>query len=407
MRRWALFFITMLLWFPVHARGQAGDDVEVSVITMGPGPLVYERFGHIAIRMRNTQTGFDVLFDWGNFDFEEPNFVGKFIKGSLLYSIDGKQSDRWLAFYGTEQDRTITEQVLDLDPAQKDKLRSLIAKNLENPRYLYDYFLDNCSTRVRDAIDQATDGQLAPQWTALTPHSYRWHSRRLMDVGIENKALSALMDFTYSGRADHPLTQWQATFVPMELSKLLDTATISRADGSTMPLVKERRQLNSSALPGNSEPSESRSPLRFTLPIGLVLATLVFVCSRCFRVGYWVLTGLWSGFAAFGSILFFVLICFTRHWVVAWNENFLQFSPVSILIFMAVLVPRLRRTFVRLPWVIVGLSVIGLAITISHLTPQLTAPAVALALPLHLAVCAGWKRKPATVEGASRNVPIA
>lgn len=409
MRRWALSFLLMLLGLPLLVRAQPGamDDIEVSVITMGPGRMVYERFGHIAIRLHNPQTGFDLLFDWGNFDFDEPNFVGKFVKGSLLYSMAGKPTDQWLQFYANGQDRTVTEQVLNLDGLQKAKLRSLLAKNLEKPDYLYDYYLDNCSTRVRDVLDQTLDSQLKPQWQATTPHSFRWQTRRLMDVGAENKAMSVLIDFCCGPKVDHPLSQWEAGFIPMELSKLLDAATLKMADGSSLPLVRERRPLHVTKLPGNFEPISSPNPIRWTLPIGLFLGGILFVWSKWFRVGYWALTGLWSGFAAFGAIFFTVIICFTRHWVVDWNENFLQFSPVSIPIFMAVLVPRLRATFAKLPLVAVGLSALGLLITISHLTPQQNAAAVSLALPMHLAVWAGWNaRKSAGVETTPQPVPI-
>lgn len=385
------------------------DDVEVSIITMGPGPLVYERFGHIAIRLRIGSSGDDVLYDWGNFDFEEPNFIGKFVKGSLLYSMDAKPTDRWLQFYQLDQDRSITEQALDLDPDQKRKLFALLIENERDPKYLYDYYLDNCSTRVRDILDKAVDGQLAPQWTTATPNSFRWQTRRLMDVGIDNKAMSLLIDLCCGRKVDHPLSQWESAFIPMELSKLLDSARITHADGTRSPLVKQRRELNRSVLFGNAEPAVSRSTVRYALPVGIVFGALTLAAARFVRVGFWVLAGAWSAFASFGAIFFVVIICFTRHWVVDWNENFLQFSPVSIGVLAGVLVPRWRNSLRHLPKIALGLSAAGLAITISHLTLQQAAPAVCLALPAHLAVMLGWSRGKTTGTGGDpgHKLPIA
>lgn len=408
MPRWAIVFFAWILCCTSALRGAIEpDEVEVSIITMGPGPMVYERFGHIAIRLRIPSAGPDVLYDWGNFDFGEPNFIGKFVKGSLLYSMDTKPTDRWLEFYQLTQDRAITEQLLSLDAGQKRKLFDLLIENERNPKYLYDYYLDNCSTRVRDILDKSVDGQFAPQWTAATPNSFRWHTRRLMDVGVDNKAMSLLIDLCCGRKVDHPLSQWEAAFIPMELSNLLDAAQINHADGTRSPLVKERRELNRTTFPGNAEPAESRSTVRYALPIGLVLGAVMFAAAKFFRIGFWVLAGLWSAFASFGTVFFIVIICFTRHWVVDWNENFLQFSPVSIGILAGVLVPRLRKLLRWLPLIAFGLSVLGLAITISHLTIQQTAPAVCLALPAHLALLLGWNtRKAGTVAEPARKLPI-
>jgi hypothetical protein len=394
MPHWATFFLVTVLCFSASLFAAVDpDDVEVSVITMGPGPLVYERFGHIAIRIRNEKTGQDFLYDWGNFDFEEPNFIGKFVKGSLLYSMDSKPTDRWLAFYQLQQDRSVTEQVLNLDATQKQKLFGLLIANEENPKYLYDYYLDNCSTRVRDLLDATLGGQVAPQWSGLTPNSFRWHTRRLLDVGIENQILSMLIDFSAGPRVDEPLTQWQASFVPMELSKLLEKTSANRSDGTTLPLVRERRILNDSKLPGNAEPTTARSPVRWALAIGLLLAGTTAGCARLFRIGFWFFAGIWSAFAVFGTVFFLVVICFTRHWIVDWNANFLQFSPISAGMLAGVLVPRWRQGMQHLPAIAVGLSVIGLLITISHVTIQQAAPAIGLALPMHLAVMFGWKAR--------------
>lgn len=406
MRFRALFCcaILCLCLAPFSARAQVTpEEIEISVVTFGPGPIVYERFGHVAIRVRADTAGFDALYDWGNFDFEEPNFIGKFVKGSLLYSMARKPTYVVLPFYQLDQDRSVTEQVLNLDDAQKRRLLAALDANQQNPRYLYDYYKDNCSTRVRDLIDQTVDGQLAAQWADPPPFntampeiknetpSLRWHTRRLLNVGVDNQVLSTLIDFCNGPRVDQPLSRWDAAFIPMELCKALDDATYQRPDGTVVALVKERRVLNTTRTPGNAEPSLSIDPFRWTLPIGLIGGVLIVLLARVWRLGFWIGAGLVSAFAAFGAIFFTIIILFTRHWVVAMNENYLQFSPASIVVLAAILVPRLRKRFRYAPAIAAGLSVAGLAITISPLTIQQNWPAVCFALPLHLAVWYGWK----------------
>ena len=379
------------------------DQIEVSVLTFGPGPAVYERFGHIAIRIQVENQNIDYLYDWGNFDFGEPNFVGKFVKGNLLYSMAQKPTSEWLPYYQVEMDRSVTEQMLDLDPAQKTKLIELLDANLKNPDYLYDALKDNCSTRLRDVLDASVDNQLAPQWTRTTPNSYRWHIRRLMTVGLDNQALSLLLDICFGPRVDHSLSQWQAAFVPMELSTFLETAQLANADGSHRPLVKARRVLNQSMAPGNAEPTTAKSPVRWALPIGVILAAFAAIFSYYSRLGFWIIVAVWSAFAAFGAVFFVIILCLTRHWVVGWNENFLQFSPLSLGILAGTLVPRWRNALSSLPMLAVGLSTVGLAITISHLTIQQNAPAVCLAFPLHLAVMLGWKQRASSAADPIQN----
>lgn len=402
MRRWLAFCIAWLILFASPSRGQIPlDEAEISVLTFGPGPAVYERFGHIAIRLRVPSRGIDALYDWGNFDFHEPNFIGKFMKGSLLYSIEEKPTEAWLPFYRDEQDRSVIEQVLNLDDSEKARLIESLRLNLSDPKYLYDYFLDNCSTRIRDLIDRSIGGQLSPQMAGTTPHSFRWQMRRLMPVQIENKVFLTLSDFAGGPRIDLPLTQWQAAFVPMELATSLDAATITRADGSRVPLVHERRVLNTSQLPGNAEPTDASNPLQWTLPLGLLLGGITLAAARWFRIGFWTLAGAWSLFASFGVIMFTFMIFASRHWAVDWNQNYLQFSPVSLAILLAVMLPSLRRRWKRLPMIAAGLSVVGLAITISHLTIQQNAPAVGLAVPMHLALWLGWA-KPSLPGGVEK-----
>lgn len=388
MPRRLLFAILALLSLaqPTFAQTRPADEPVVSIITLGPGPMVFERFGHNAIRVQIPSRRVDYWFDWGNFSFDDPAFISRFIFGDTRYWMAAKDAPGMIDVYARREDRTVTEQTLRLTAAQSARLlAALDAKNTEATRYYrYDYFIDNCSTRVRDAIDAAANGQLRPQMQTLTPHGYRWQMRRLVPVGPDNVVLSALMDFCAGPRADRPLSEWDTAFLPMELSRRLDTITVADDAGNRVPFVTARRVWNTTTSPGNAEPATADSPAVATTLIGVALAATMLAAARFFWPGFVALAFAWESFAAIGALFFTTTAAFTRHWVVSWNVNALQFSPLAFVVLAAMILgrrwPRLRRAADAS----LVLSVIAAAITI--LSPQRAAPAIGLALPLHAAV---------------------
>ncbi len=128
---------------------------------MGPGRSVYERYGHNAIWIRDLDTGTDLVYNYGTFDFTTPGFVTNFIKGRPRYWLGVSDLGETLRQY-THAERDVVAQELNLSPAQRSELATYLAYNAlpENRVYTYDYFLDNCSTRVRDALDRVLQGAL-------------------------------------------------------------------------------------------------------------------------------------------------------------------------------------------------------------------------------------------------------
>jgi hypothetical protein len=154
---------------------------------MGVGEQVWEQFGHNAIWIRDMSRppsaggGTDSVYHWGLFDFSQPNFIPRFLKGEMLYSMGGFTLASTMSDYH-RLDRSVWAQELDLTPAQKLALRNYIQWNEqpENRGYFYNYYHDNCSTRVRDALDRALGGVLrSAMATRMTGTTYRSHTRRL------------------------------------------------------------------------------------------------------------------------------------------------------------------------------------------------------------------------------------
>ena len=215
---------------------------QISVLTFGQGDLVFERFGHNALRIRDALTGSDLAYNWGMFSFEQPNFLGRFLTGDTQYWVEAFPS-QWLIDNYARDDRESFEQELNLTPEQAERLAIAVADNATEAKkfYRYDYFRDNCSTRVRDMLDSALGGALKTQFTVgTTPWTYRSESVRLTAA---DGLAQAGIDVALGPRADIPMTAWEAMFIPMRLRDYLRDVTVPVAGGGTQPLVAAERQL--------------------------------------------------------------------------------------------------------------------------------------------------------------------
>jgi len=127
---------------------------QISLLTSSPGEELYTTFGHSAIRIKDTLSGKDIVYNYGIFDFRTPNFYQKFIRGKLMYRLGRQRIDSFLSVY-TDENRKVTERVMNLSQSQKAEIISFLAKNYlpENRKYLYDFFYDNCASRIRDVVE--------------------------------------------------------------------------------------------------------------------------------------------------------------------------------------------------------------------------------------------------------------
>lgn len=316
---------------PADAQGEPGASIMVSVITFGPGDLVFERFGHNALRVRDDATGKDLAYNWGMFSFDEPNFLGRFLSGDTRYWVEAFPT-AWLVDMYRRQDRTIHEQVLTLTPAQRLELARFVEESAreENRYYRYDYFLDNCSTRLRDAIDHALGGSLARRFEPMTtPWTFRSESVRLMTA---DGLAQAGMDVALGPRADEPISAWEAMFVPMRLRDYLREVTVV-SDGGTVPLVAREVVLHQPVARA-PEPTERRG-----LAIGgygliagvwmLILAPFGAAQRRRTRVPAAVMAALWHGLTGVLGFALLGMWLFSAH--VFWydNWNLLLLSPLG------------------------------------------------------------------------------
>ena len=275
MQRWLQ--VMALLWLAAvgSAQAQPADESrQISLLTFAPGELYWQRFGHNALLVQDSATGQELVYNYGIFNFEQENFFLNFARGKMQYQLAADSLQRTLALYAYEG-RWVYAQRLNLDAAQRRSLADFLAWNArpENAEYRYDYFRANCSTRVRDALDQALGGALRKQLEArIEPASYRFDATRLI---TPIPALMAGMDFIMGPAGDPPETLWQRSFVPEVLMRAVRETRIGNA-----PLVQAEGFLLTNAQ-SPAIPQRPLSLLPFTLSVGLLLGlALPLLASR-------------------------------------------------------------------------------------------------------------------------------
>ena len=311
------------------ARAEAGDELTVSVLTFGPGDHPFFKFGHNAIRVQDGLRRRDVVYNYGTFTFDSPALIPTFIKGRLLYWLSKQTMASTIAGYRAEN-RTIDEQVLDLTPAERRAMLEFLEWNVrpENRHYKYDYYLDNCSTRVRDVVDRAVGGRLREASRAPGSMTWRQHTRRLTHDSVFYYALHVVL----GGRVDQPIDQWAEMFLPAKLAEGLGRATVSR-DGAERPLVREERRVLDASRPPMPTAPPRREPLMALL--GLLSGAGLFALGRKARVSAGARVGLGVLLVPFGLVLgflgsFFSFVwAFTDHVVSHKNENILTCAPFA------------------------------------------------------------------------------
>src|SRR5688572_12590997 len=237
----------------------------IGVLTMQPGALFFERFGHNAIVVDDPAAPAAISYNFGFFDLDEPGFIARFVRGDMRYRLVALPVEDDLRYY-REVGRGVSIQWLDLTPAQARGMAAALADNArpERARYTYDYFTDNCSTRVRDALDRALGGSLRRQLEVRSAgDTFRSEAVRLASPATW---MWLGFDVGLGPFADRPLSRWEDGFVPMRLAASLREAKNSEG----RPLVASESEL----LPHHLPPEPADEPRRWWhwLLAGLALA---------------------------------------------------------------------------------------------------------------------------------------
>lgn len=224
----SILFLWTLLSFPLHSKSQDSSHLRISLLTCSPGDELYAIFGHSAFRVVDSISLTDYVYNYGTFNFDDEGFYIKFARGKLLYYISLEYfSDFVYAYRATG--RTITEQVLDLDAAEKIALRSYLNENLkeENRYYKYDFFFDNCTTRLRDLL--LSFKKPTPDFPAVMPEQTRFRQaiHQYLDKGKQYWSKLGI-DILLGAPTDAVMTAAEQQFLPDNLMASLDNVANSQ-----------------------------------------------------------------------------------------------------------------------------------------------------------------------------------
>ena len=259
----AILFLAAIFFFNICSSiAQDSSRLRISLLTCSPGEELYSIFGHSAVRIIDSNSVTDYIYNFGTFDFDQEGFYLKFMRGNLLYFVSAERTDDFINSYSYEK-RGITEQVLNLSGTEKKKIQFALNENLkeENRFYKYDFFLDNCTTRLRDLI---TNNKITtPILPVVMPPqtTYRQAIHNYLEKG--GQLWSELgIDILLGARTDKIMSANEQQFLPDNLMYSIDSC-------KNVEMVKEKSVLY---LPINENEKVS-----FLSPLNCFLLLLIFI----------------------------------------------------------------------------------------------------------------------------------
>ncbi|MCB4808706.1 DUF4105 domain-containing protein [Tamlana sp. 62-3] len=251
------------------------NQAEISVLTVGPGSNLSDAFGHSAFRIKDPALQLDVTYGYGEYDFDAPNFYLKFAQGKLNYLISKTNFNRFYLIYRDYYNRSLKEQVLNLKQHQKQALYNYLVNNYkpENRAYLYDFFFDNCATKIKDVAQTNTNNSIVFN----LPENYTEATfRSLIQENLNRNTWGSLgIDIALGSVIDQTATPEEHMFLPKNIHLFFENATINNG----MPLVKESHLLFEQK-PTKGTDSLITSPL---FVLGIISLFIIIITYKDFK----------------------------------------------------------------------------------------------------------------------------
>jgi len=304
------------------------DDIQLSVITCGAGEDLYTLFGHSALRVKDTVSGQDIVFNWGTFDFGDPGLMGtmkfglNFLSGQLPYKLSATSSDSFLREY-LYYERSVNEQLLHTSDVEKRDIIIALEENMQsnNVYYKYDFYFDNCTTRIRDILENSVSN-LSFQFLSESPKAFR----TLLHENLNNHPWTKFgMNIVLGTLSDRPANMKDEMFLPAYFESHLDQSMTGDSD-----LVSVKNKI----LKFDSKPSPTSwwTPLRLFSVLLIIESIGFFLYYISGDLGFlrWY-DFLWFSALGIASIVFISLWVGTDHAVCRNNWNLLWGGPWVIL----------------------------------------------------------------------------
>lgn len=367
--------VLLLLTLSSNAQLQLTEASEISVLSIGPGYLLNDSFGHSAIRVKDPLYNFDVVYDYGRYDFEAEGFYLNFAQGKLNYMIGRTEFEDFLSFY-EYQNRRVQEQQLNLSTKQKTAFYYFLTENIkpENQSYPYDFFYNNCATKITDAIESILDDQI----TYLPPSTFEQDTfRNLIRSDLNQNSWGSLgIDVALGSKIDQLASVKEHLFLPKNLYLLLENAQI----GSTnLKIVKKSKILTSSSFVKTFD--GFGSPLAILSLIAFAILFVTFRDHKKNKRSKWLDVSLFAFTGLIGLALLLLWFA-TDHTATSDNYNLLWAFATNLLFIPSILKTRLNNRGIKY----IVFLVILLALMMLHWITGVQSFAIGL-IPLLIAIC--------------------
>lgn len=343
-----LYMLPFVCCLQAYGQPQLSSEAQVSLMTCAPSDALYASWGHTAFRVKDPIQGLDLIYNYGTFNFNAPNFYGKFIRGKLNYMLNVERFQDFYRQY-TYLQRSVYEQVLNLSPEQKQHLFEFLVNNAreENKDYLYDPIFDNCATRPRDVLLNTLEGSVHfPDLHAESPLTFR---DILDEYMTHNSWVDLGIDLILGKKMDAPTRPYDQMFIPDYLMREVSRAVIRESGGAERPLVASGTYIL--RFNDTNHPSGLPHPLWLT-GLLLMLALLVSAIGwrkKTYRYGFdlffFALLGI------MGVVMLFMWMG-TDHQITRDNFNLLWAWPLHLLV--APFLVGKRRTWVVAYFILAG-----------------------------------------------------
>jgi hypothetical protein len=326
------------------SNGQKADTT-VYLITCGPGTDTYSIYGHSAIRVEINKA--DTVYNWGVFDFSAPNFAWKFAKGRLDYMLIDERFEGFLQEYFYEK-RWVVSQKVNLGSSGKAKLLSLINENLkpENVKYRYDFFYDDCSTRIRDLFEKSIGNELIyPPESKQNLPTFR---EKVSEYQKFYPWLQFGIDMIMGSPGDLKAGFRDQMFLPIDLKDNLSKAGLSQS-GKQMPLLQDPQVILDFPTPSPAQ-NFFLTPL-FVFSVLLILVIILSALLKTKTFNDLIDIMLYLAFSILSVMMIFFNF-FTDHQQMNWNYNLVWLNPFLILCLFSVLFGKRGKIWFRLVFII-------------------------------------------------------
>ena len=357
MKRLLIACVVLFSFLPPYAAKAQQDSsgLQISLLTCSPGAELYSVFGHNALRIVDSAAGTDIVYNYGTFDFNDPDFYTKFVRGKLLYFVSQVSYNDFLFEYQYFK-RGVKEQVLNLSHQEKKKIQADLFENVreENRYYKYDFLYDNCTTRLRDIIFQKNKYE-AYQIPGFTPQGQTFRDHLHVYLDRAQMRWTALgIDLLLGLEADIPMTQMESMFLPDFLYKGVSLATMKQEK-----MERKKIEVLADMQPTPVSISFYLDPLFVFIVfcIALLLPSFYFTSLQSLADGIWlIVTGLLG--------LFLLFMWFgTDHQSFSKNLNLLWAFPLNLYFaFKLNDIKKWMRQFFK-AWSLVLLVLIAISLT--------------------------------------------